>query len=152
MNDYFAGTALESLASEGKIVKATRYNEMGFPPAPYDYLFQIRKTNKSARDEAKDIETDSACAVYQSFYQCPKEARYERKSYSKTIAPGHTMHGTQMKLKKLASTCERCWEKEDRERKFRLLVEGITRNDFVDTATREITGNNGEFQEAVIVE
>ena len=150
MNDYFVATALESLASQGKIVKAARYEQAGFPPAPFDYVFQLSKTSKSARDEANDIETNSACAVYRSFHQCLKEPRYERQGYAETTDARTTIFGTQTRLKEGALPCERCWEEEGRKRDIRLLVENITKYDLADTATREVTGDNGEFQEAVI--
>ena len=150
LNDHSVATALEHLANEGKIVKAPLYDAMSFPPSRLSYLFQRRLTNKPVQEEANDIETNSKCAIYQSFDHCPMELRYERKGYAETIDPQTTRFGTKTWLKECALPCERCWDKASRAADIWGLVENITEHDLVETATREITGENREFQETVI--
>ena len=150
LNDCLVATALESLAGDCKIVKARLYDEAGFPPSPLAYLFQRPQANRSAREEAKDIEINSQCAIYQTWQECPMEPRYERKGYSETVDPRTVRYGTQTWLKEGAPPCAQCWEKKSRETDIRGLVENITKHDYAETATGVITGANCEFQEAVI--
>ena len=150
LNDYFVANALASLASENKIVKAVRCNATVFPPSPLSYLFRRRQTDKSTQDEAKDIETNDQCAIYQSFQECPRELRYKWGTHAETTAPGRTEFRPQMRLKDGAPPCERCWETKALETDTSMLVENITKYDLAATATTEITGENNEFQQAVI--
>ena len=150
LNDYYVARALESLASEGKIVKATRYDLGSWPPDPMKYLFKTPGKNGSAREEANGIETNSICAAYQLSRQCRIGPRHEPRDHAETTEPGSTTLRREAWLKECAPPCEKCWEKEILERDIRLLVGSITKYDLADIATTEITGENEEFQEAVI--
>ena len=150
LNDYYVARALESLSSEGEIVKATRYDSGSWPPDPMNYLFQIPRKNRSAREEANEIETNSKCAAYQPSRQCRIGPRHEGRRYAETTEPGRTTFRSELWLKECAPPCEKCWEKESLGRNIRLLVEDITKYDLADISTTEMTGDKGEFQEAVI--
>ena len=114
------------------------------------YLFKTPRKNGSAPEEANEIETDGKCAAYQLSRQCRIGPRHEGRRYAETTEPGRTTFRSELWLKECAPPCEKCWEKEILERGIRLLVEDITRYDLADIATTEITGENEEFQEAVI--
>ena len=152
LNDYLMATALETLSNEGKVAKANQYGGGSWPAQPYSYVFQILKTNESAREEAEKLETNSLCAIVQKFniHQCPTGPRYTWGSYAETTSPGTTTFGSTTQEIEGAPPCGRCWELERRERNIRLLVEDITKHDLRHITTREITGENGEFQRAVI--
>ena len=152
LNDYLMATALETLSNEGKVAKANQYGGGSWPAQPHSYVFQILKTNESAREEAEKLEANSLCSIFQKFpfHQCPTGPRFIWGSYAETTSPGTTTFGSTTRVIEGAPPCGRCWELEPRERNMRLLVENITKHDLRQIATREITGENGEFQRAVI--
>ena len=150
LNDYYVASALESLWREGKIVKATKFELTGFPPRPELYLFVSLKEGTTAKQQAKDIETDSQCLVNQIFRQCLKADRYDSRVYSETTGPGRVSHGNTYHLKGEGPPCNRCWEIKQLQNDIRLLVDDISRYDLGIASTIEITGSNREFQEAVI--
>ena len=149
LNDYYVATALESLSKEGRVVKAKRYLNF-WPPNSETFNFRIVDADKSASEEAARIETDDICLAYQSIRRCPRQSRFERQDFAKTVSPRETRFETIFPKKDMAPPCELCWEKEDRERDIRILVENITEYDFTDIATLEITGANREFKDAVL--
>ena len=75
LNDYYVATALESLSSEGSLVKAKRYYANSWPPRPETYYFLTVSTNGAASEEAATIETNDQCAAYQSIGLCPRPPR-----------------------------------------------------------------------------
>ena len=149
LNDYYVAAALESLSTEGSVVKATRYSVKSWPPKPEAYSFMAVTADRSAYQEAVRIETNDKCVVYQSFQLCPRPSRFEPQSSAETISPRETRFKTTFPLKNMAPPCELCWEREHRERDMRTLVDNITKYDFAAITTLEITGTNGELQEAV---
>ena len=149
LNDYYVATALESLSNEGRVVKTKRYSMNSWPPNPETYSFVSVNADKSANEEAVRIETNNKCAVFQSFGNCPRASRFEPQNFAETVSPRETRFTTTYPLKDMAPPCELCWEKEDRERDIRILVDNITKYDLAHMATSEITGSNKELQEAV---
>ncbi len=149
LNDYYVSTALEALSTEEGVVKAKRYSANSWPPRPEFYYFVTIDANRTDCEEAAKIEADSMCSVYQSFNSCPREPRFERKTSAETVSVRETRFKTTLSLKDMAPPCDFCWEKENRERDLRILVDKITKYDLGDIATPEITGTKGEFQEAV---
>ena len=149
LNDYYAATALERLSKKGRILKATQYDQSGFPPRPQIYSFRNPITGASLQEQAEEIQTNSKCAIYQNFQMCQEASRFHREGYRKTISPRETRTGSYTSLKENAPPCEECWQKQQRESDLQNLVNNIMRNEFAAQATRELTGDNGEFQEAV---
>ena len=149
LNDYYVATALEALSIEGSIVKAERYSVNGWPPRPESYYFVTTSTYGSACEKATKIETNDKCLAFQLFRRCPREFRFESQYSAETVSPSETRHKTTYPLKDKAPPCDLCWEKENRERDIRTLVDNITKYDLADVATPDITGENGEFQGAV---
>ncbi len=149
LNDYYVATALESLSNEGSVVRAKRYYVHSWPPDPEFYEFGTANTDRPACEEAYKIETNDKCLAYQFFNFCPGEPRFERQEFAETVSPNLTKSWTTFPLKDMAPPCELCWENESRERDIRTLVDNITKYDLADIATIEITGTNGELQEAV---
>ena len=149
LNDYYVATALESLSSEGRLVKAKRYHANSWPPRPETYYFVTVSTDGATSEEADTIETNDQCAAYQSFGRCPRPSRFDWRQTAETISPTETRFHTTYSLKETAPPCEVCWEKEHRERDIRNLVDNITRYDLADVATPEIIGTNGELQETI---
>ena len=150
LNDYYVATALESLSAEGKVAKAVRYSRNSWPPKSERYQFVTVNDNESAQDIATRIETDDMCLVYQRGAGCSKPPRFEARSFAETVSPRETRFTASFPLKEMAPPCELCWEKEYRERDTRNLVESFIRYDFGDAATAEITGADGELQEALV--
>ena len=149
LNDYYVATALESLSTDGSVVKAKRYATNSWPPTSETYNFVTVNADRSASEEAFRIETNDKCAAYQSFSYCPRLSRFEPRSVAETISPREVRFTSTFPLKDMAPPCELCWQKEYRERDIRNLVDSITKYDLSDIATLEITGPNGELQEAV---
>ena len=149
LNDYYVATALESLSSEGSVVKARRYSVNSWPPNPEAYDFVTVRAGTSAKEEVVIIETNDKCVVYQNFSHCPRPSRFEPHYIAVTVSPRETRHTTTYPLKDMAPPCDLCWEQESRERDMRMLVDNITKNDLAASATPEVTGTNGEFEDAV---
>ena len=151
LNDYYVATALESLSNDGTVIKAKRFSVTSWPSHPEIYEFRTVNADRSASEEAARVETNDQCAAYQSFGLCRIDSRFEQKHEAKTVSPKETRFKTIYVLKDTATPCELCWEKERQERDIRLLVDNITKYDLADKTTSEITGTDGEFQEAVAV-
>ena len=149
LNDYYVATALESLSKQGNVVKAKRYSVNSWPPKTEAYGFGTVSADSSASGEALRIETNNKCVVYQDFQYCPRPSRFERQHIAETVSPRETRFKTAFPLKDPALPCDLCWEKEDRARDIRMLVENIAKYDLAVIAIPEITGTNGELQEAV---
>ena len=150
LNDYYVASALESLSSECKIVKATKFELNGFPPRSGSYQFSAVKEGTTAKQQVNEIETDSQCLVHQIFQECLEAPRYQSVTQSETVAPGRVNHAPAFLLREDAPPCNRCWEIKQRQSNIRLLVDDITRYDLASKATPNIKGMNREFQEAVI--
>ena len=152
LNDHLVATALEALSIEGKVVKATQYDAQSWPARAHSFVFQLPKANKPVLEEAEELETNNLCSIFQGFdlNQCPTGPRYERGGYANTTSPRRTDFVVTTHLIEGAPPCGRCWGLEHRERDIRQLVESITKYDLGNVATKEITGENGEFQIAVI--
>ena len=149
LNDYYVATALESLSIEGSVVKANRYSANALPPNAQNYDFVAVDANESAHEKASRIETNDKCAAYQAFSLCPRPPRFEPQHTAETISARETRFQTTYSLKDMAPPCELCWENEHREQDIRTLVDKITKYDLASIATIEITGPDGEFQEAI---
>ena len=150
LNDYYVASALEELSRECKVVKATTFKLDNFPPSPHIYVLAGKKVGTPVKQQADEIETESMCLVHQSFRECLEAPRYEIGGRAETVSPGTVQFFTQSKLIEGAPPCSRCWDIKTRRRNIRLLVNDITRHDLAASATLEITGENQEFQEAVI--
>lgn len=150
LNDYYVATALDLLSNEGRIAKATLYRPNDFPPWPQTYLFESVKKGRTAKEQIAERETESRCLIYQTFNECREEPRYEIAAYSETVSPTTVNHYTRPDLRADAPSCSRCWDKMQRESDIRRLVDSITTYDLAATATVAITGEQKEFQEAVI--
>ena len=149
LNDYYVATALESLSNEGIVMKAIRYSVNSWPPKPEFYHFGLVSADSSASEEAVKVETNAKCRAYQSFRFCPKPSRFDYQQFAETVSPRETRINNTFLLKDTAPPCDLCWEEKNRERDIRILVDNITNYDLADIAPLEITGINGEFQEAV---
>lgn len=150
LNDHYVATALEALFREGEIVKANVHGATFWPPEVVDYRFSVRRTSEPVSSEADALETESMCQICLRYGMCSIDARYEYESYSETLSARQTDHLTHVSLKDSAPPCGRCWETETRETDMWVLVTNITRYDLAPSATHEITGENREFQDAVI--
>ena len=149
LNDYYVATALESLSSEGRLVKAKRNFTNSLPLRPEAYYFATVSTDGAASEEADAIETNDQCAAYQSFGSCPRPSRFDWRHTAETISPTETRFHATYSLKETAPPCELCWGKEYRERDIRTLVDNIAKYDLAEIANPEITGTNGELQEVI---
>ena len=150
LNDYYVATALESLSNEGKVGKAKRYDVNAWPPRAFRYDFEAFVSVEAAHEEVVKIETTDYCVIYQLFEYCRRETRFDFRHIAETVAPNRVTHNTAYVLKDAAPSCELCWEKDQQERDIRNLVENITKYDLAYEATENITGTEGELQEAVI--
>lgn len=149
LNDYYVATALESLSSDGTVIKAKRYSVTSWPSNPETYNFVTVKADGPACEEALRIETNDRCVAYQFFGYCPRPSRFEPQHTAETVSPRETRFQTSYPLKDMAPPCELCWEKEYRERDIRTLVDNITKYDLARIATLEITGTKGELQKTI---
>ena len=149
LNDYYVASALEALSNVGSVVKANRFAVNSWPPNPESYVFVAVDANESAYEEVFRMETNGKCVAYQAFSLCPMPPRFEPKQTAETVSPRETRFQTTYPLKDMAPPCELCWEKENRERDIRILVDKITKYDLASIATVEITGTDGEFQKAI---
>ena len=151
LNDYYVVAALESLSREGSVAKAKRYDVYSWPLwKQIGYSFVLAKAEESACEVAETIETNDHCIAYQFTDQCRIESRFVADRVAETLSAKEVVFRTNFILKDTAPPCELCWEKDSRERDIRNLVESIIKNDLASVATQEITGTNGEFQEAVV--
>ena len=149
LNDYYVASALEALANEGSVAKATGYSLNHWPPKAESYIFQTVSANTTAHEEVVRMEINNKCVVYQYHQSCPRESRFEARGFAETVSASRTNFKTTLHLNETALPCDMCWEIEDRERDIRRLVESITKYDLAASTTPEVTGTNGEFQEAV---
>ena len=149
LNDYYVATALESLSNKGGVVKVIRYSVESWPPNPKAYDFVTVEPHESACEEALRIETNDKCVAFQFFDYCPRPTRFEPQRTVETVSPRKTRFQTVYPLKDMAPPCELCWEKEDRERDIRALVDNITKYDLANIAPPEITGTKGELQKTI---
>ena len=150
LNDYYVATALEALVTDGSVVKVERYGADSWPPKSIRYDFVAVTADESACEAAERRRTTDYCAAYQSVASCPRESRFEIKQRAKTVSTNRVDFNTAFLLKDTAPPCELCWEKDQQERDIRNLVENITKYDLAYEATEEITGTNGELQQAVV--
>ena len=150
MNDYYVATALNLLFEENRVVKATLYETNGYPPRPTYYCFEQVEKGKNAAEITDEIEKESLCIVYQCHSICPEPSRHEVISYSETVSASQVNHRTEHKLRPDSPPCARCWDKIQRERDISGLVENITTNDLGAIVTIAVTGEQKEFQKAVI--
>ncbi len=149
LNDYYVATSLESLSTEGSLVKAERYSLDSWPPEPIEYYFVTVGADRSACEVATEIQSNEKCLIYQKLSLCPRPPRFEPKHSAETISINETRFRTRFPLMHQAPPCELCWEDEYRERDIRILVDKITKYDLAQVATPEITGTNRELQEVV---
>ena len=150
LNDGYISGALDELVRAGKLAKAEGYDQIGWPPHVGRYVFSRPKMNRSATDEAAELETEGKCRLYQGFRRCPMDERYEYEGYAKTVSAWKAQSGTRSRLRDSVPPCERCWEKHAREDVFRGLVRNMTTYDFAKEFTDDISGENEEFQEVVV--
>ena len=150
LNDGYISGALDELVRAGKLAKAEGYDQRGWPPRVVRYVFSRPKMNRSATDEAAELETEGKCRLYQGFRRCPMDERYEYEGYAKTVSAWKAQSGTRSRLRDSVPPCERCWEKHAREDAFRGLIRNMTTYDFAKEFTDDISGENEEFQEVVV--
>ena len=150
LSDYYVATALESLSNEGKVGKAKRYGVNAWPPRAFRYDFAPVVSVEAAHGEVVRIETTDYCVIYQLFEYCRRESRFDPQQTAETVSPFRTKFTTSYVLKDTAPPCDLCWEKDSHEEHTRMLVEKITKYDLAREATEEITGENGELQDAVV--
>ena len=130
-------------------MKVKRYSVNSWPPEPETYVFSTLDADQSACEEVLRIETNDKCSAYQHLDLCPRPSRFETQNSAETVSPGNIRFRKTLWIKHMAPPCEQCWEKEDREWDIRTLIDNITKYDLADVATLDITGTNGEFQEAI---
>ena len=58
LNDGYISGALDELVRAGKLAKAEGYDQIGWPPRVGRYVFSRPKMNRSATDEAAELETE----------------------------------------------------------------------------------------------
>ena len=150
LNDYYVASALESLSNEGTASRAKRYDPNHWPPKPTRYDFKLVNADQPGCEEAIRLETIDHCAAYQSVQLCPRESRFELRASWETISPNRREMKSAYVLKDTAAPCELCWVKDERMQDIEKLVESITKYDLAAIATLEITGTNGELQDAVV--
>ena len=114
------------------------------------YLFESVKMGASAKEQAAERETENHCLIYQTFRECREKPRYEITEYSETVSPTTVTHRTRPILRSDAPSCAKCWDKIQRDSDIHRLVDSITTYDLAGTITMAITGEQKEFQEAVI--
>ena len=145
LNDHYVCTALETLNAQGRVVKAKKYLleplVQPWPPKEYKYIFQHVDyiTSQTVTDEAKQIETNSWCMIYQDviasddsqYGPCSVDARFEWECYpSITLGPNRTTRAMRVShLKESAPPCQRCWERYDEERHLSQLVATLWENE-----------------------
>ena len=149
LNDYYVATSLESLSTEGSLVKAEQYSLDSWPPEPIEYYFEAVGADRNACDVATEIQTNGKCLIYQRFSDCSRPLRFEPQHSAETVSVNETIFRSRFPLMDQAPPCELCWEDENRERDIRILVDKITKYDLAEVATPEIAGTNGELQEVV---
>ena len=146
-NDFYVSQALETLCGNRVIVKAREYDWKGWRPPVLEYCFWLDTPTERTVDE---FENNSLCRAYQRLHECPVGLRFEVQEVRETVSISKRETRTYLPLKEAVPACERCWAKEELAWEVRTLVDGITEWDLMDEATRQITGDNREFQEAVI--
>ena len=149
-NDYYVSTALDTLSREAKIVRAREYHDSHWPPNIVNYLFWTSQADPTPAEEARQFETNEKCRAYQSSNICPVGERFDVRIIRETVSIREREFRTVFPVKDSAPPCERCWHTVGRAQIFRSLVDGITEHDLKYEATIEITGENQEFQTAVI--
>ena len=173
LNDYYVVTALETLSAKRRVVKAKRYALDAWPPRENGYFFRhgLKITSASVEDEVRQLETDSMCMVYQSFFgrgrrrddfgACNVDDRFECTPYAKTLAYDRSESGTTIHPKESAPPCERCWERVEEERRLFMLVVNLLRNELYEDlmslsaiqdecAAPNRSGERGPFMESVV--
>ncbi len=150
LNDHYVANALESLSAEGKVSKAIRYSPQSWPPYAVGFLFMSVREGGSAQTMSADIETNGKCLAYQTFDLCPEPPRFDVRVSRETVSLSETRTTTSFPLSNLASPCRECWKNEYREPDLLMLVEAFLKNDFARFTIPEITGANGELQEALV--
>ena len=150
LNDYYVATALETLSRDAKIVKARDYHDSRWPPQIVNYLFWPPRADWTPAEEAHEFETNGKCRAYQSSNVCPVGERFDVRIIRETVSIRERQYHATFPLKDSATQCERCWHTVARAQIIQSLVNSITEHDLSDDATIEITGENQEFQKAVI--
>ena len=96
LTDYFKVSALETLSQKGQVVKATVFEWGTSPPHPVGYRFHVGRPDVSVEAQAKEIETNGRCRVYQRWSPiCPLDSRFDKETWL---------------LLESAPPCQRCWE------------------------------------------
>ena len=131
-------------------MKATLHPLDDRTPGDESYRFQIREAGKTSQQQADEIEVENKCLIYHARGQCLEGGRYEITTYPETTSPDSTRFVPRVDLTPGAPPCGLCWDKINRESDIRKLVDRLTQYDFQSTATVKITGENREFQDAVI--
>ena len=147
LNDHYVSNALETLCQSTMVAKAHVYEPNAWRPRIVAYQFWLLNRDGQTADE---FETDGMCRAYQGFHECPAGLRFDAQVVRETVSIREQQTRTYFPLKDAPPPCGRCWEKADRDRAVELLVNSITEHDLLESATVVITGENGEFQNAII--
>ena len=150
LNDYYLATALDTLSRESKIVRVREYHDSHWPPQIVNYQFWPSRADWMTAEEAREFERNGKCRAYQFSNVCPVGDRFNVRIIRETVSIRDRRFWTALPVKDSAPPCQRCWHTVARAQIIQLLVDSITEHDLKYEATIEITGENQEFQTAVI--